>query len=253
MKTLHLLPLLLAAASFAYGEESHDTLLLDNERVRVFETRLAPGESTPMHSHPSFLAYSLSDSTAKFTFAGGATQELTLKPGLAAWNEPVTHSVENTGKTEFRVLHVELKETGGNTATQRRFINESDVQWKDAPPSLPKGCKIAVLEGDPAKPGPFSMRIKFPAGTRMPPHWHPADERATVLKGTLKMGLGDVFDESSTTPVASCGFSLMPAGTHHFGWFPEETILQLNGNGPWKAIYVNTEDPRNAKQAAPVK
>src|SRR5438034_4319720 len=36
----------------------------------------------------------------------------------------------------------------------------SSLQWKDGPPSLPKGAKIAVLEGDPAKEGPFVFRVK---------------------------------------------------------------------------------------------
>lgn len=34
------------------------------------------------------------------------------------------------------------------------------LKWKDGPPSLPPGAKIAVLEGDPAKAGPFVFRVK---------------------------------------------------------------------------------------------
>ncbi len=130
------------------------------------------------------------------------------------------------------------KATAAATASGPRFLNEADLKWVDAPASLPKGCKMAILEGDPSKPGPFTMRIKFPAGTRIAPHYHPADEHATVLSGVLKIGKGDLFDEKATTAVRSCGFSLMPAGTHHYGWFPKETILQLHGMGPWKAIYL---------------
>jgi len=32
------------------------------------------------------------------------------------------------------------------------------LKWQDGPPSLPKGAKIAVLEGDPGKEGPFAFR-----------------------------------------------------------------------------------------------
>ena len=38
------------------------------------------------------------------------------------------------------------------------FINAKDIKWTDAPPSMPKGAKVAVLQGDPGKAGPFVMR-----------------------------------------------------------------------------------------------
>ncbi len=227
------------------ADPAHNTLLLDNDRVRVFETRLAPGETSAMHSHPAFVAYSLTDAQAKFTFENGTSREVTLKQGLTAWNPPLTHSVLNTGTTGFRVLHVELKEAPQPpevprpVATESHYFNEADLKWVDAPPdSLPKGCRIAILEGDPSRPGPFTMRVKFPAGSRMQPHWHPADEHATVLSGVLKVGKGDAFDENKTAAITRSGFMLMPAGMHHFALFPEETVLQLHGMGPWKVIYL---------------
>src|SRR5689334_6430522 len=60
-------------------------------------------------------------------------------------------------------------------------IQVTKVVWHSGPPTLPRGAKIAVLEGDPAKEGLFTMRIKLPAGTTIAPHWHPRDERVTVL------------------------------------------------------------------------
>ena len=36
------------------------------------------------------------------------------------------------------------------------FVNPADLKWQDAPPSLPKGAKIAVLYGDPTIRGPSS-------------------------------------------------------------------------------------------------
>jgi hypothetical protein len=59
------------------------------------------------------------------------------------------------------------------------------LDWKDGPPSLPKGAKIAVLEGDPAKEGPFVFRVKVPDGYRIPPHTHPKTERVTVIMPAL--------------------------------------------------------------------
>jgi len=234
--------LLLAAASAAVAADpvasdpAHNRLLLENERVRVFETRLGPGEVSASHSHPDFVAYLLTDARLELTPEGGEGKTVDLKAGAAAWNRAQTHTVGNQGSAEARILHVELKEPPPASAPV--VLNEADIPWKPAPASLPKGTQIAVLEGDPAKPGPFTMRIKFPAGARIEPHWHPADEHATVLSGVLRIGRGDRFDEAKAEQVDACGFSLMPAGVHHFGFFPKETILQLHGNGPWRIVYL---------------
>ena len=65
-------------------------------------------------------------------------------------------------------------------------IQVTNVVWTAAPPNMPKGTLIAVLEGDPKKPGMFTIRVKMPAGTRIPPHWHPRQERVTVLSGNRR-------------------------------------------------------------------
>src|SRR5262245_22699989 len=65
------------------------------------------------------------------------------------------------------------------------LFTPSEIKWTDGPPSLPKGAKIAVLEGDPGKEGPFVFRVKVPDGYRVPPHTHPKVERITVIEGTF--------------------------------------------------------------------
>ncbi|MGH8629201.1 MAG: cupin domain-containing protein, partial [Burkholderiales bacterium] len=55
------------------------------------------------------------------------------------------------------------------------------MRWQPGPSTLPPGVQLVVLEGDPKKEGLFTMRLKVPAGTRLPPHTHPRDERVTVL------------------------------------------------------------------------
>jgi len=133
---------------------------------------------------------------------------------------------------------------------EHRFFNPADVKWVDAPASLPKGAKIAVLEGDLASPGPFTMRIKAPAGFKIAPHWHPAIEHVTVISGSFYMGTGDTWDESKGHELTPGSFSYMAAGTRHFAWTKKETVLQVHGVGPWGITYVNpSDDPRNQKQA----
>ena len=76
----------------------------------------------------------------------------------------------------------------------------AETQWKDGPAALPKGAKIAVLEGDPGKEGPFLFRVKVPNGYRIPPHTHPKTERVTVIAGTFYLGMGEKFDMSAAAP-----------------------------------------------------
>jgi hypothetical protein len=121
-----------------------------------------------------------------------------------------------------------------------------EITWKDGPPSLPAGAKMAVLEGDPTKEGPFVFRLKLPDGYRIPPHWHPKMERVTVIAGTLNLGMGEKFDESATQALPVGTYGHWPPEMRHFGWFKGETILQLHGIGPWQIHYVNpADDPRN--------
>src|SRR5687768_15684131 len=77
--------------------------------------------------------------------------------------------------------------------------------WMDGPPSLPPGAKMAVLEGDPTRPGPFVFRVKVPDGYKIPPHTHPKPERVTVISGSFHLGMGDRFDPKKAVQ--------LPAGT----------------------------------------
>jgi quercetin dioxygenase-like cupin family protein len=123
------------------------------------------------------------------------------------------------------------------------------IKWQDGPASLPKGAMIAVLEGDPAKEGPFVFRIKLPDGFRVQPHTHPKSERVTVISGTLMLGMGDKFDEKAAKEMPAGAYGYWPAGMKHFAWSKGETILQLHGTGPWSVQYLNPDDdPRNQKK-----
>ncbi len=124
-----------------------------------------------------------------------------------------------------------------------------EIKWADGPASLPKGAQIAVLEGDPAREGPFVFRVKIPDGYRVPPHTHPKVERITVIEGTLHIGKGETFDAQAARPMPKGTYGHWPAGMTHFVFAKGETILQFHGEGPWTIKYVNpADDPRNAKQ-----
>lgn len=130
------------------------------------------------------------------------------------------------------------------------MIVPADLTWVDGPASLPKGVKSAVIEGDPTKAGPFTMRVKLPANYTIPPHWHPAIEHVTVLFGSFYMGLGETFDESKAGKLPVGGFAVMAIGTRHFAFTKdEEAIIQLHGLGPWGINYVNPNDDPRKKTA----
>jgi hypothetical protein len=77
------------------------------------------------------------------------------------------------------------------------------------------------------------MRIRMPDGYRVPPHWHPKQERVTVLSGILNLGSGDTFDTKKVKALEAGTYSSMPPKMTHFAWMTGETVLQLSTLGPW--------------------
>ena len=128
-----------------------------------------------------------------------------------------------------------------------KVILPGEVEWKESP-ALPPGAKVAVLEGDPAKEGYFAMRVRMPDGYRIPPHWHPAPERVTVISGTFHHGRGEKFDKSAARALPAGSYSSMPPGTRHFAWAEGETVVQVTTIGPWGITYVNPADDPRKKQ-----
>jgi len=129
---------------------------------------------------------------------------------------------------------------------EHKFVKPADLKWEDVP-SLPKGAKIAVIEGPMSEAVPFTIRLKLPANYKIPPHSHPAIERVTVLSGTFNMGMGDKFDQKKTVAVGPGAMMIMQPKTNHFGWTKGEAVVQLNGNGPWGVTYVNPDDDPRKK------
>jgi hypothetical protein len=129
---------------------------------------------------------------------------------------------------------------------QEHFVFSSDkIEWKEGPASLAPGTKMAILRGDPTKPGMFLMRLKLPVGYIVAPHWHTQDENVTVISGALLIGDGERFDAARLEKVTPGNLMVMPATHRHFARFDEETVLQLQGLGPWVVNYVNpADDPR---------
>jgi hypothetical protein len=130
------------------------------------------------------------------------------------------------------------------------FMNAADLKWGDAPPTLPKGAKLAVLTGDPSKKAPFTIRLKMPSGYKIPPHWHSQDEQLTILSGTFVLHMGDAMDAPGHELTAG-GYHFLPGKMHHAAETKAETILQLHGTGPFDIHYLNPADDPSKATAAP--
>lgn len=115
------------------------------------------------------------------------------------------------------------------------LIKPVDVRWTDYPGR--PGVKLAMLEGDLAKPGPFLMRVKFPANYKLAPHTHPGIEHTIVLSGALRVGYGTHGNEPMEALDAGTVL-ITPAGTPHFLETTAETIVQTHGIGPWGSTAV---------------
>jgi len=143
---------------------------------------------------------------------------------------------------------VAADEKASKPAGDMGLFPAAEIQWVDGPPSLQKGAQMAVLEGDPAKEGMFTMRLRFPDGFVVNPHYHSQIEHVTVIAGTLHFGMGGKFERAKTTPMPAGSFGFWPIGMKHFAYTEGETVLQLHGKGPWTITYVNpADDPRGAK------
>ena len=131
------------------------------------------------------------------------------------------------------------------------MINAAEIKWGPAPPDVPAGGQMAVLHGDPSKKAPFTARLKMPAGYKIPPHWHSNDEQLTIISGAFVLHMGDTMDAPAHS-LAAGGFHFLPGKMHHAAETKVETVVQIDGIGPFDIHYLNPADNPN-KAAAPAK
>jgi hypothetical protein len=105
------------------------------------------------------------------------------------------------------------------------------IVWKDVPNG--RGVQVAIISGDPSKPGIYVIRAKFPPGIMSSPHFHDEDRFAVVVKGTWYTGTDANWDPATTVGLPTGSFMKHPAKAVHFdGAKDEEVIVQIVGYGP---------------------
>ena len=120
---------------------------------------------------------------------------------------------------QIRMLTLLMVLTGATVAAaedMRMPVNTSQLKWGPAPDALPKGAQIAVLSGDPTKDGLYVVRLRLPAGYKVPAHNHPTAEMVTVLTGKFHLGMGDKLDEKEAMLLTAGGFAEAPAKMNHY-------------------------------------
>jgi quercetin dioxygenase-like cupin family protein len=112
-----------------------------------------------------------------------------------------------------------------------------DVQYK-AP--LAGGLQVAVLYGDPSKPGVYVVRIKAPPGYKSNPHFHTDEYRGVVvISGTLYFAVSDVRDDSKLKAYPAGTFFTEPPKLAHYAETKEsKAVFDVTGIGPTSTVAV---------------
>jgi hypothetical protein len=124
---------------------------------------------------------------------------------------------------------------------------DTGPEWRPVPPHLPTGARVAVLAGDPSKPGPFRIQLEMPDGYEIRPHRHSKSEHIKVVKGNLWIGRGEDWDDKELFPHArgdTAGFAAQEA---HYVRATLRTVIEVRSTGPFEITYIDpADDPRKA-------
>ena len=118
-------------------------------------------------------------------------------------------------------------------------LTPDEMKWRSQGVLAAPGLEQANLVGDPAKPGPYTIRIRFPKGYRIPAHTHPDAREVTILSGTYATGYGERFDPAGLKVLPAGSFYTEPANVPHYIEIKEDVVLQVSGTGPSGRKYVN--------------
>ena len=137
-------------------------------------------------------------------------------------------------------------------------VEPGSEQWGDVPaaalvgtPSVEMGgtLKIAIIQGDPMTAGrSYTIRLSCTDGLKVAPHWHPATENVTVIKGGAAVGMGSKWDDAALKEVGTGGFFSAAPQMRHFAQCKGDTILQVHGITPFVVNFVGPDDTQPAKK-----
>jgi len=115
---------------------------------------------------------------------------------------------------------------------ERMVVTPDELKWSTLAAYAMPGLEQVNLVGDPALPGRYTIRLKFPKGYRIAPHTHPDAREVTVISGTFANGYGDKFDARLLKKMPPGSFYTEPSDVPHFIEVEEDVVLQVTGVGP---------------------
>jgi quercetin dioxygenase-like cupin family protein len=135
----------------------------------------------------------------------------------------------------------------GNAAAQTgapgvMALTPGEMKWGPQGNLALPGMEQADLVGNPTKPGPYTLRLKFPAGYKLAPHTHPDSREITILSGTWYTGYGEKYDAAALKALPAGSFYTEPANVPHFVEVREPVVIQVSGTGPSGRKFVNPAD-----------
>lgn len=132
-------------------------------------------------------------------------------------------------------------QTSGGQAAVSKPAEQKLMQF----PNLPDCAKGAVVDGDPGT-GPSTILAKWPAGCKVPMHWHTPNENLVIVSGGGKLDMKD----GGAQNVAQGAFVHMPSKHQHAFTCTSACTFYLVSDGTFDIHYVDKEGKEiSAEQA----
>lgn len=131
---------------------------------------------------------------------------------------------------------------GAEIGADGMALTPPEIRWQSQGGLALAGMEQANLVGSPSSPGPYTVRLKFPAGYKLAPHTHPDHREVTILSGTWYTGYGDKFDPTALKALPAGSFYTEPANVAHFVEVREPVTIQVRGTGPSGRSFIGSSD-----------
>lgn len=139
------------------------------------------------------------------------------------------------------VLGTALAATAAPVKAQEQAIartpDDPAIEWGGCPDFMPEGCRIGVLQGNPAEPN-VDIFYQVPGGAEIARHWHNSPERMVLVTGEMSVAY-DGQDPVVLTP-----------GTYAYGPAQKPHSATCRSSGRC-TLFIAFVDPLDAMEGAP--
>lgn len=131
-----------------------------------------------------------------------------------------------------------LADDHGQRKAHAVAFDDHSIEWSPCPEFFGEGCRIGVLQGDPAKPN-ADIFFKVPPGAQVPHHWHTSAERMVLVSGTFHVQ----YDGQPAVVMQPGTYAYGPAKLPHSGHCAEgdPCVLFIAFEAPVDAVPTEAE------------